>query len=128
MTATFESFPGVQMPLLSNEECARRGIEPGKFPPFEAWTPLQQEAGRRLAENLCKNAVRQAYNSMVRELEAMELEEVIPDNFEQEAARRVQRKLEAGTWTAPDTHDVYGLEREVGWAIASILFSQTRAA
>lgn len=52
LTATFPNFPGVRVPLLSDEECKVRGIEPGKFPPFETWTPKQQAAGRKLADIL----------------------------------------------------------------------------
>jgi hypothetical protein len=31
LVATFEGFPGVRIPLLTDQECKERGIEPGRF-------------------------------------------------------------------------------------------------
>lgn len=121
LVAEFPNFPGVRIPLLSNEECKERGIEPGKFPPFSTWTPEQQTAGQKLAEILCEMAVSQAYRSMTNQLELMKQEGCDKPDREKEAARRVQRQLEAGTWNPPAREDTYGLHREVGWAVASFL-------
>lgn len=124
LVATFDGFPGVRIPLLSAEECAERGIEPGRFPPFETWTPKQQEAGRKLAECLAEMAVLQAYRSIANELDRMVAEGYDKSDFEKEAARRILARIHAGKWKPPDKHDTYGLEREVGWVLEPILKSE----
>jgi hypothetical protein len=55
--ATFEKFPGVEIPLLSEDECRARGIESGKLPPFDTWSPEQQAAFHELAEIIAQAVV-----------------------------------------------------------------------
>lgn len=57
LVATFEKFPGVEIPLLSESECRARGIEPGKLPPVETWSPEQRAALYELAEIIAQTAV-----------------------------------------------------------------------
>jgi len=120
LVAEFEKFPGVRIPLLSDDECKERGIEPQLLPPFETWTPEQQKAGRELSEILTRMAVRQAFRSVLRHLELMQAEGYSMDDFEQEAARRALAELRAGKWKA-GREDVGGLEQAMGWALESIL-------
>jgi hypothetical protein len=37
LVAKFPDSEGVEIALLSEEECRARGIEPGRFPPRETW-------------------------------------------------------------------------------------------
>lgn len=60
-------FPGVRIPLLSDEECRARGIEPGRFPPRETWTQEQRDAADRLVEILLPHAYREALEAISRE-------------------------------------------------------------
>lgn len=124
LVATFEKFPGVRIPLLTDEQCRERGIEPGRLPPFETWTPEQQEAGRKLAECFAEMAISQAYRSIAKELDRMGAEGYDKDDFEKEAARRILATIKVGKWKPPDRHDTYGLQREIGWVLESILKSE----
>jgi len=63
LVVTFENFPGVAMPLLSEEECKARGVKPGKLPPLDTWTPTQQAAIAELAEVLAQVAVKEVLES-----------------------------------------------------------------
>jgi hypothetical protein len=119
LIATFEKFPGVQIPLLSDEECKARGIEKGKFPPFDSWTPEQQAAGKRLGEALAQLAVKQAVRSMLRHLEAMIAERYEGTDPERDAALRAIAELEAGKWKAT-RDDTSGLESEMIIALQCI--------
>jgi hypothetical protein len=118
--AEFEKSPGVRIPLLSDEECKERGIEPQRLPPFETWTPEQQEAGRELREILTCMAVAQAFRSVLRPLELMQAEGYSKDDFEKEATRRALAELRAGRWKV-GREDVGGLEQAMGWVLESIL-------
>lgn len=120
LVAEFQNFPGVRIPLLSDDECKRRGIEPQRLPPLETWTPEQQEAGRQLGEILSRMAVAQAYRCVLRHLELMQAEGYSRDDFEKEATRRALAELGAGKWTA-GREDVGGLEQAMGWALESML-------
>ena len=127
LMATFEKFPGVQIPLLSDEECKARGIEKGKFPPFDSWTPEQQAAGKRLGEALAQLAVKQAMRCMLRHLEAMIAEGYAGTDPERDAALRAIAELEAGKWKA--THDdTSGLESEMIIALQCIVGDRDVAA
>lgn len=57
LVATFEKFPGVEVPLLSDDECREHGVQPGKLPPFDTWSPEQQAALHELAAILAQMAV-----------------------------------------------------------------------
>jgi hypothetical protein len=43
------------------------------------------------------------------------------DDCEVEAARRVRAQIEAGKWKPPAREDTYGIQREVGWVLDSII-------
>lgn len=120
LVAEFEKFPGVRIPLLSDDECKERGIEPQRLPRFETWTPEQQKAGRELREILTRMAVAQAFRSVLRHLELMEAEGYSKDDFEKEAAKRALAELRAARWNA-GREEAGGLEQVVGCALESIL-------
>ena len=63
LVATFEKFPEVAIPLLSDEECKARGLKPGKLPPLDKWSPEQQAAFSELADVLAQVAVREILES-----------------------------------------------------------------
>jgi hypothetical protein len=42
LVATFANFPGVEMPLLSDEECQARGINKPAIPFFDHLTPEER--------------------------------------------------------------------------------------
>ena len=85
VVATFDKFPGVRIPLLTDEECRERGIEPGRLPPFDTWTPEQQRAGHELQQIFGDMAVRQVYRILLRHLKDLPNEGPIPADFEEEA-------------------------------------------
>jgi hypothetical protein len=52
LVAKFPGFGGVEIPLLSEEECRARGITPGRLPPRETWTQAQiNDGSARLPAN-----------------------------------------------------------------------------
>lgn len=59
LVATLGKFPGVPIPLLSDEECRARGIKPGRLPPLDTWSKDQQGALHELAMIVAEAAVRQ---------------------------------------------------------------------
>ena len=63
LVATFENFPRVKIPLLSESECRARGIEPGKLPPIDAWSPEQRAAFKELAEVIVQVVVDDIFRS-----------------------------------------------------------------
>ena len=64
-------FPGVAIPLLSDDECRARGIDHGGFPPRESWTQDQRDAADRLAEMLGRHVIREALQVISTETEGM---------------------------------------------------------
>jgi hypothetical protein len=127
LTATFEKFPGAQIPLLSDEECKIRGIEKGTFPPFNLWSPEQQAAGKKLGEALAQLAVRQAMRCILRHLEAMIAEGYAGTDPERDAAIRAIDELNAGKWKAT-RDDTSGLESEMIIALQCIVGDRGAAA
>jgi hypothetical protein len=92
-------FPGVEIPLLSDQECRARGIEPGKFPPRESWTQEQRDAADRLADILRPHMVREALQVILAELERMPADSELPESEkERESARRGIELIDAGKW------------------------------
>ena len=63
LVASFEKFPGLKVPLLSDEECKARGIEPPQWPPLETWSPEQQQAFRELQDILVAAVVKEIVGS-----------------------------------------------------------------
>jgi hypothetical protein len=120
LVASFENFPGVRIPLLSDEECKARGIEKGKFPPFDTWTPEQQAAGRELRVCLAKMAVTQAMRSVLRHLDAMQPETYTGTDPERDAIERALAELRAGKWKA-SRDDTSGLETGMIVALETML-------
>jgi hypothetical protein len=120
LIATIEKFPGVQIPLLSDEECKARGIEKGTFPPIASWTPEQQAAGKRLGEALAELAVKQAMRCILQHLEAMIAEGYEGTDPEKDAAIRAIEELKAGKWRA-SRDDTSGLESEMIIALQCIV-------
>jgi hypothetical protein len=120
LVAEFAGFPGVRIPLLSDEELKARGIEKQRLPPFETWTPEQQEAGRKLSEILGQMAVRQAFALVLHHLEQMQVEGYSSFDFEQEAARRALAQLRAGKWKQ-GRNDTNGLQDSMCSALEAIL-------
>jgi hypothetical protein len=52
LVAKFPDFGGVEIPLLSEDECRARGIEPGRLQPRETWTQAQiNDGSARLPAN-----------------------------------------------------------------------------
>lgn len=103
LVATFDGFPGVSIPLISEEERLARGIERRDFPPFETWTPKQQEAGRKLQDLMIDETVRQYYKLLLSVMESLD-----PNAFQD--VRSVERaiadvalaKLEDESWQPDD--------------------------
>jgi len=112
LVATFANFPGVEIPLLPDEECQARGIERGHFPPFETWSPEQQKAGRELGVLLYQMAAGQALSVLTSATDAMncgDYEDIVA--FEKEAAQRAIDMLANGTWKPEHGQTyTYGLE------------------
>jgi hypothetical protein len=127
LIATVEKFPGVQIPLLSDEECKARGIDRGELPPFASWTPEQQAAGKKLGKALAQLAVKQAMRSMLRHLEAMIAEGYAGTDCERDAALRAIAELKAGKWKAT-RDDTSGLQSETIIALQSIVGDRDVAA
>jgi hypothetical protein len=97
-------FPGVEIPLLSDEECRTRGIEPGRFPPRESWTQEQRDAADNLADILRPYVVREAQQVILAELERMPVDtELQESDRERAAARRGIELIDAGKWKQSDT-------------------------
>jgi hypothetical protein len=106
-------FPGVRIPLLSDEECKARGIQKAKLPPFDTWSPEQQEAGRKLAEALLNLALPQALQLMLEEIERLPPDTVINEaDIELLAATRGIARIDAGSWK-PGAKETHGLDTYV---------------
>jgi hypothetical protein len=102
LVATFANFPGVKIPLLSNEECRERGIEPGHLPPFETWSPEQQKAGRELGVLLYEMAAAQALQVLAAALDQMPSTDYTDMvTFEQHTAQKAIDMMVQGEWTPP---------------------------
>lgn len=85
-------FPGVERPLLSDEECYARGIKPGQFPPRETWSQDQRDAGERLAEIFLPRVLQEALQVILQEIEREPADSKIPDTeIERAVARRWYR-------------------------------------
>jgi hypothetical protein len=97
-------FPGLEIPLLSEEECRARGIEPAKWPPRETWTQEQRDAADRLADILRPHVFREALQVILAELDRMPADsELSEPEQEREAARRGIALIDAGKWKQRDT-------------------------
>jgi hypothetical protein len=97
-------FPGVAIPLVSDEECRLRGIEPGKFPPRETWTQEQRDAANQLAEILLPHVIQEVLQVMLAEMEREFASPDKPDiEVEREAALRGIRLVDSGKWKQHDT-------------------------
>jgi hypothetical protein len=97
-------FPGLAIPLLSEEACRARGIEPAKWPPRETWTQAQRDAADRLADILRPHVFREALQVILAELERMPPNSELPESEkEREAARRGIALIDAGKWKQRDT-------------------------
>jgi hypothetical protein len=51
-------FLGLEIPLLTDEECKARGIAPAKWPPRDTWTQSQRDAADKLTDLLCPGSSR----------------------------------------------------------------------
>lgn len=92
-------FPGVKIPLLSDEECRARGIEPGRLPPRETWTQDQRDAADRLIEILLPHVYLESMEVILAELERQPPDSTIPDaEMEKLAAQRGIALIDAGKW------------------------------
>lgn len=106
-------FPGIRIPLLSDEQCKARGIQKPKLPPFDTWSPEQQEAGRKLAEALTDLARHQALQLMLDEIERLPPDAVINEaDIEPLAATRGIARIDAGKWK-PGAKETHGLDTYV---------------
>jgi hypothetical protein len=104
LVAEPSGFPGVKIPLLSDEECRARGIEPGRLPPRETWTQAQWDAADRLVEILSPHVFHEAVQVFLAELEREPADSKIPDaEKEQLAAQRGIALIDAGKWKQRDT-------------------------
>lgn len=97
-------FPGVEIPLLTDEECRARGIEVGKLPPRESWTQKQRDAADSLANILRPRVLLEALQVILAELERMPADTKLPESErERAAARRGIELIDAGKWKQCDT-------------------------
>jgi hypothetical protein len=125
LVATFEKFPGVAIPLLSDEECKARGIEPQRLPPMETWSPEQQEAGRKLRDVFMEIAVKQVYRIVLRHLQCLPAEGAIPTDFRTVAMRRALAELRGGAWR-PEREEHAWLQDVMQKVLESLLQAETR--
>jgi len=103
LVATFPGFGGAEIPLLTEEECRARGIEPGRLPPRETWTLAQRDAADRLEEILAPRAFYEALQVILAEIEREPTDSKIPEvEIERIAARRGIALLDAGKWKQRD--------------------------
>ena len=104
LVAEPSGFPGVKIPLLSEEECRARGIEPGRLPPRETWTQAQRDAADRLGEILSPHVFHEAVQVILAEVEREPADSKIPEaEIEQVAARRGIALIDVGKWKQRDT-------------------------
>lgn len=104
------NFPGLRIPLLSDEECKAREVSKVTFPPFETWSPEQQEAGRKLAGILLDLARPQALRLMLEEIECLPQDGKINlADIEPMAAVRGIERINAGQWK-PEARETHGLD------------------
>jgi hypothetical protein len=97
-------FPGLEIPLLSDEECRARGIEPAKWPPRETWTQAQRDAADQLADILRPHVFLEALQVILAELDRMPADSMLSElEQEREAARRGIALIDAGKWKQRDT-------------------------
>jgi hypothetical protein len=133
LVATFPNFPGVEIPLLSDEECQARGIERGRLPPPDTWSQEQQKARHELGVLLYQMAAGQALSvlsSATYAMKSSDYGDLVA--FEKEAARRAIDMIANGTWK-PDRGQTYtyGLEDWMQHFLRSIVsgeFSLIQAA
>jgi hypothetical protein len=71
-------------------------------------------------------AISQAFRSVADELMRMDTGGYGAPDFEAEAARRLKKQIEDGTWKPPARYDTDGLKREVAWVLEEILGGETR--
>ena len=112
LVATFANFPGVQIPLLSDEECQARGIERGLFPPFDTWSAEQQKAGRELGVLMYQMAAGQALRALSAAMDSMQSGNYTDiAAYEKDAAQRAIDMIANATWK-PERDQPYacGLE------------------
>ena len=99
LVATFANFPGVEIPLLSDEECQARGIERGRPPPPNTWSHAQQKARHELGVLLYQMAAGQALSVLSSATDAMKASDYGDlVAFEKEAAQRAIDMIANGTW------------------------------
>jgi hypothetical protein len=104
LVAEFPGFGGVEIPVLSEEECRERGITPGRLPPREAWTQAQRDAADRLMEIFAPRAYLEALQVVLAELEREPADPKTPQaEIEKAAARRGIALVDAGRWKQRDT-------------------------
>jgi hypothetical protein len=104
LIAEFPAFGGTRIPLLTDEECRERGIQPGRFPPRETWTQAQRDAADRLEEILAPRAFYEALQVILAEIEREPADSTIPEaELERIAARRGIALLDADKWKPRDT-------------------------
>lgn len=97
-------FPGLRIPLLSDEECRARAIEPVRFPPRETWTQAQRDAADRLAEILRPHVFKEALYVILAEIEREGTDSKIPEaEIEKIAATRGIALIDTGKWKQGDT-------------------------
>lgn len=99
LVAELSGFPGVRIPLLSDEECKARGIEKPRLPPFDTWPIEKQEVGRKLAEALMSLAWPQALQLMLDEIERLPPDTMINESgIELVAAASGIARIDSGKW------------------------------
>jgi hypothetical protein len=104
LVAEPSGFPGVKIPLLSDEERRKRGIEPGRLPPRETWTQAQRDAADLLVESHLPHVFHEAVQVILAELEREPTDSKIPESeMEKVAARRGIALIDAGKWKQRDT-------------------------
>jgi hypothetical protein len=104
LIAEFPAFGGARIPLLTDEECRARGIEPGRLPPRETWTQEQRDAADRLMEIFTPHVIREAMLLILSELEKLGPNEATDDvAMEKLGATRALAVIDAGRWKQQDT-------------------------
>ena len=99
-----QDSPALRIPLLSDEECRARGIEPVRFPPRETWTQEQRDAADRLVEILGPHVYLEALYVIVADLEREGTDSKLPESeMEKEAAKRGIALIDEGNWKQRNT-------------------------
>jgi hypothetical protein len=92
----------------------------GHIPPLDSWSREQQAAGCKLGERLARMDMTQGARSILRHLEAMQVDGYTGTDPERDAIERALAELRAGKWKA-GKGNTSGLESGMITALETLL-------